>query len=102
MGQIRRRQPAVSLQTNFALLCKRAKGRQVPTAHEHEHDHVFVATLFTTTLVGAHMQYNFDRNLPFFDLDQLSQIFTAGLRSVDAFAAGLPFSLTLLTILMAH
>ena len=25
-------------------------------------------TMFTTTLVGAHMQYNFDHNLPFFDL----------------------------------
>src|SRR5205823_11753917 len=55
-----------------------------------------------TTLVGAHMQYNFTHNLPFFDIEHLSDAFTLGLRSVDLFLAGLPFSLTLLTILMAH
>jgi membrane-associated protease RseP (regulator of RpoE activity) len=63
---------------------------------------LLLATLFTTTLVGANMQYNFAHNLPFFDLDQFSQIFTVGLRSPAAFFGGLPFSLTLLTILMAH
>jgi membrane-associated protease RseP (regulator of RpoE activity) len=59
-------------------------------------------TLFTTTLVGAHMQYNFSRNLPFFDLERDLDIFTVGLRSPQLFLAGLPFSLTLLTILMVH
>jgi membrane-associated protease RseP (regulator of RpoE activity) len=58
--------------------------------------------MFTTTLVGAHMQYNFSRNLPFFDLERDLDIFTIGLRSPRLFFAGLPFSLTLLTILMAH
>ena len=59
-------------------------------------------TLFTTTLVGAHMAWKFDRNLPFFDLESDLNIFTVGLRSFVLFRSGLPFSLTLLTILMAH
>ena len=63
---------------------------------------LLVLTLFTTTLVGAHMQYNFSHNLPFFDIEQLSTVFTVGLQSPARFLAGLPFSLTLLTILMAH
>jgi membrane-associated protease RseP (regulator of RpoE activity) len=63
---------------------------------------LLVATLFTTTLVGAHMQYNFSHNLPFFDLDGVLDIFRTGLRSPQLFLTGLPFSLTLLTILMAH
>jgi membrane-associated protease RseP (regulator of RpoE activity) len=63
---------------------------------------LLVMTMFTTTLVGAHMQYNFSHNLPFFDVDRLTDIFTLGLRSPELFFAGLPFSLTLLTILMAH
>jgi membrane-associated protease RseP (regulator of RpoE activity) len=63
---------------------------------------LLVLTMFTTTLVGAHIQYNFSRNLPFFDLEHFSAVFLIGLRSPAAFATGLPFSLTLLTILMAH
>jgi len=59
-------------------------------------------TIFTTTLVGAHMMYNFDHNLPFFDLERDLDIFSVGLRSPALFWTGLPFSLTLLTILMAH
>jgi membrane-associated protease RseP (regulator of RpoE activity) len=63
---------------------------------------LLVATLFTTTLVGAHIQYNFGHNLPFFDIERLTSVFLVGLRSPSAFLTGLPFSLTLLTILMAH
>jgi membrane-associated protease RseP (regulator of RpoE activity) len=63
---------------------------------------LFAITLFTTTLVGAHMQYNFSHNLPFFDIEHFVGIFTIGLQSPASFATGLPFSLTLLTILLAH
>jgi membrane-associated protease RseP (regulator of RpoE activity) len=63
---------------------------------------LFAMTLFTTTLVGAHMQYNFAHNLPFFDIERLAEMFSIGLRSPMLFMSGLPFSLTLLTILMAH
>jgi membrane-associated protease RseP (regulator of RpoE activity) len=66
------------------------------------HGLLLVLTLFTTTLVGAHMQYNFAHNLPMFDLERWSAIFTVGLESPARFLSGLPFSLTLLTILMAH
>jgi membrane-associated protease RseP (regulator of RpoE activity) len=48
------------------------------------------------------MQYNFEHNLPFFDIERITTVFTIGLRSPAAFLTGLPFSLTLLTILMAH
>jgi membrane-associated protease RseP (regulator of RpoE activity) len=63
---------------------------------------LLVLTLFTTTLAGAHMMYNFTHNLPFFDLQRDLDIFSVGLRSPAIFWSGLPFSLTLLTILMAH
>jgi membrane-associated protease RseP (regulator of RpoE activity) len=63
---------------------------------------LLLGTLFTTTLVGAHMMFNFRHDLPFFEIDQYSEVFTIGLRSFSAFASGLPFSLTLLAILMAH
>ncbi len=63
---------------------------------------LFVATLFTTTLVGAHMMFNFTHDLPVFDFERLSDVFSIGLQSPAAFISGLPFSLTLLTILMAH
>jgi len=66
------------------------------------HGLLLLATMFTTTLIGAHMQYNFSHNLPFFDLDRDIGSYTIGLRSLSIFAGGLPFSLTLLTILMAH
>jgi membrane-associated protease RseP (regulator of RpoE activity) len=76
---------------------------QAPKNRLWVHILLFVATLFTTTLVGAHMQYNFSHNLPFFDLERdYLDIFTVGLRSWSLFFAGLPFSLTLLSILMAH
>jgi membrane-associated protease RseP (regulator of RpoE activity) len=79
-----------------------AQPYQPPPRRWWLHIVLFLATLFTTTLVGAHMQYNFAHNLPFFDIEHLTEIFTIGLRSPAMFASGLPFSLTLLTILMAH
>jgi membrane-associated protease RseP (regulator of RpoE activity) len=79
-----------------------AQPYQPPPRRWWLHIALFLATLFTTTLVGAHMQYNFAHNLPFFDIEHLTEIFTIGLSSPELFASGLPFSLTLLTILMAH
>ncbi len=48
------------------------------------------------------MMFNFRHGLPFFDLERLAEVFTTGLRSPALFLSGLPFSLTLLTILTAH
>ena len=63
---------------------------------------LFISTLFSTTLVGAQMMFNFRHSLPAFDFESLLGFFRIGLSSPAAFASGLPFSLTLLTILMAH
>jgi membrane-associated protease RseP (regulator of RpoE activity) len=48
------------------------------------------------------MQYNFNHDLPFFEVENYLDIFTLGLRSPQLFFSGMAFSLTLLTILMAH
>jgi membrane-associated protease RseP (regulator of RpoE activity) len=63
---------------------------------------LLAVTLLTTTVMGARMQYNFDHSLPFFDIDRdLAAIIEFG-KHPAALLSGLPFSLTLLTILMAH
>jgi membrane-associated protease RseP (regulator of RpoE activity) len=59
-------------------------------------------TLLTTTVMGARMQYNFDRGLPFFDVDRDLDVILDFWRQPAALASGLPFSVTLLTILLAH
>lgn len=63
---------------------------------------LFLLTLFSTTVVGARMQHNFQRNLPFFDIEHDLDAFFYGWMQPGLILNGLPFSLTLLTILMAH
>ena len=65
------------------------------------HALLFLLTLASTTAVGASMQLLFDRNLPF-DLDQSLTMYAELWRHPAALLAGLPFSLTLLAILLAH
>jgi len=65
------------------------------------HALLFVATLASTTTVGASMQFFFDRNLPF-DLDRSFAMYPELWQHPSLLLAGLPFSLTLLAILMAH
>lgn len=65
------------------------------------HALLFAITLASTTTVGASMQMFFDRNLPF-DLDHSFTMYPELWRHPSALLAGLPFSLTLLAILMAH
>jgi membrane-associated protease RseP (regulator of RpoE activity) len=62
---------------------------------------LFAATLLTTTVVGAAMQYDFDRNLPF-DLEHSFSLWSRLWRHPATLADGLPYSITLLVILMAH
>jgi len=62
---------------------------------------LFLLTLLTTTLVGAAMQADFDSNLPF-DLEQMFRGYLHVWRQPGRLLAGLPFSLTLLSILLAH
>jgi membrane-associated protease RseP (regulator of RpoE activity) len=66
------------------------------------HALLFLLTLWSTTIVGASMQSNFERNLPFFDIDRDLAAFSKWVTHPGWLLQGLPFSLTLLTILLAH
>jgi membrane-associated protease RseP (regulator of RpoE activity) len=66
------------------------------------HGLLLAATLFTASLVGARMQQNFERNLPFFDIERDVDVFTRWIRQPSMLIQGLPFALTLLGILLAH
>lgn len=65
------------------------------------HGLLFLLTLFTTTVVGAGMQHDFARNLPY-DIEQSLAGFVTWWEDPRLLLQGLPFSLTLLTILLAH
>lgn len=64
------------------------------------HGLLFLLTLLSTTVVGARMQYNFAHNLPFFNVSDIES-FTQW-TNPRSILMGLPFSLTLLAILLAH
>jgi membrane-associated protease RseP (regulator of RpoE activity) len=60
-------------------------------------------TLFSTTVVGAHMELNFVRHQPAFAVDDDLGLFFALIAQRPAsLLLGLPFSLTLMFILLAH
>ena len=63
---------------------------------------LFLATIFTTLVVGARMQYNFDHNLPAFHSDD--DMFPLGwaLQDPARLLHGFSFTLSLLGILLAH
>ena len=65
------------------------------------HGLLFAVTLLSTTIVGAAMQYEFDRNLPF-DIEKSFSLYLTIWRHPAMLARGLPFSLTLMLILTAH
>jgi membrane-associated protease RseP (regulator of RpoE activity) len=62
---------------------------------------LFLVTLVSTTLVGAAMQFDFGHNVPF-DLERSFELYPWFWRHPAGLVRGLPFSLTLLTILLAH
>lgn len=63
---------------------------------------LFGLTLFTTTALGARLAQNFAANLPPFDLETDIYIFLAVWRKPELLLQGLPYSVTLLAILLAH
>ncbi|MFB3825439.1 MAG: site-2 protease family protein [Bryobacteraceae bacterium] len=65
------------------------------------HGLLFAVTLLTTTVVGAALQHDFARNLPF-DIEHNLDAFVRAWRHPHSLVAGLPFSLTLMAILLAH
>jgi membrane-associated protease RseP (regulator of RpoE activity) len=62
---------------------------------------LFAMTLFTSTVVGTAMQLDFDRNLPF-NIENSFPMYLEIWKHPAMLLAGLPFSLTLLLILLAH
>ncbi len=63
---------------------------------------LLLLTILSTTIVGSRMQFNFTHNLPVFDLDRDWSVFITFWRHPAVLLGGLPFSLTLITILLAH
>ena len=66
------------------------------------HAFLLLLTLFTTTIVGAQLATNFDQNLPAFQFDEEFDFFFTLWKNPQLLLAGLPFSVTLLSILLAH
>ncbi len=62
---------------------------------------LFLLTLLTTSAVGARMQFNFDHNLPSLN-DRDWDALWMWISHPAILLSGLPFSITLLTILLAH
>ena len=65
------------------------------------HTLLFALTFISTTAVGAAMQLDFDRNLPF-DVERAFALYPWLWHHPLGMLQGLPFSLTLLSILLAH
>ena len=66
------------------------------------HALLLVLTLLTTTIVGSRLDANFAANRPAFLIDDDFGFFLAIWDQPRLLLAGLPFSLTLLSILLAH
>jgi membrane-associated protease RseP (regulator of RpoE activity) len=63
---------------------------------------LFLLTVLTTLAVGAHIAMNYQRNYPAFDWDFSRAFFTDFFLHPSLLKLGMPFSLTLLGILLAH
>ena len=79
--------------------------RPLPAARPRErywlHILLFSLTFLSTTIVGVAMQMDFDRNRAF-DLDHSLDVFVSVWGHAGLLWQGLPFSVTLLGILLAH
>ena len=66
------------------------------------HALLLALTLLTTTIVGARLATNFEQNLPAFQFDEDLAFLATLWDQPRLLTSGLPFSLTLLAILLAH
>lgn len=68
------------------------------------HGLLLMATLFTTMVMGARMQYNFDSNRPALSLDESIPYFPAGwiVSHPARFWAGWPFAVAVMLFFLAH
>ncbi len=80
----------------------------VPASRRHRpywlHIVLLLLTIATTLIVGARLQYNFGNDLPAFTLDAFSDLFPVMWiwESPARLKLGIPFSATLIGILLAH
>jgi membrane-associated protease RseP (regulator of RpoE activity) len=75
---------------------------QPPRRRTWLHILLFVATLFSTLAIGAHLQDDFNHNVWPFSTDKYFLPWTWALSDPRRLALGIPFSLCLLGILTAH
>jgi membrane-associated protease RseP (regulator of RpoE activity) len=78
---------------------------QSPKPRYWLHSLLFLATVFTTLVVGARMEYNFQQNSPAFTVgDEFIPLFPVAWVFAEPFRflLGIPFSAPLLLILLAH
>ena len=66
------------------------------------HALLLVLTIFSTLVVGARLQYNFNHNLPAFSLEDSIFPWRWAVGNPSHLLLGIPFSATLLLILLAH
>ncbi len=66
------------------------------------HALLLLLTVFTTLVVGARLQYNFEHNLPAFSLEDSIFPVRWAIGHPSHLLLGIPFSATLLLILLAH
>jgi membrane-associated protease RseP (regulator of RpoE activity) len=66
------------------------------------HVTLFLLTVLTTTVVGTHIALNYAHGIPSFNWDISLAFFREVWRHPGLLALGVPFSVTLLTILLAH
>jgi len=66
------------------------------------HGLLFLLTCVTTLFVGTHIALNYERNFPAFDWDVSRAFFASILHDPSTLMLGIPFSFTLLSILLAH
>lgn len=63
---------------------------------------LFLLTVFTTLIVGTHVALNYAQNVPVFDWNLFLPYFRELWRHPQLLIRGVPFSFTLLAILLAH
>ena len=63
---------------------------------------LFLLTILTTLIVGTHIELNYAKNLPVFDWDVSLAFFRTLWSRPELLVLGVPFSFTLLGILLAH
>ena len=66
------------------------------------HALLLLLTIFSTLVVGARLQYNFNHNLPAFSLEDSIFPWRWAVGNPSHLLLGIPFSATLLLILLAH